>query len=594
MKKVKLFSGVLVSLIIATGAFAASYTWDGNVADWLTNSEWTPDQVPNISAGTDTATINAGTVTYVPGGDWANNSTVTINNSAAWIQATNGGWLRMAGSGSGKIGFIVLNDNATFNAGTASRAIIGVDAGTGTVQLNNSASFTAGNAAEVIIGRADGTGTVQVNDDAIFDTDGVNMYIAFDDNCSGTLDINGGTVTVGGELWFSYIGDDSFGNDTYGRVNISGGVLEVVASANSILFWNIDATSYDHAINFDGSGGSIITHGALNTEFDGTRTSKTWEELFDAGFLLRNGSNSGSFSDYFAVKDLGGGERELILRNVVWGGTDAEWLTAANWVQDVVPVISDGTHDATINGGTVTYVAGADWKNNSTVTINNSGAWIQSGGGAWLRIAGDGSGQTGLLELNNNASFNAGTAGVIILGINDGTGTVRLNDDAVLDTNGKPLIIAFDNNSSGTLDINGGTVTVGGELWITDVNHTADDEPKGSNTYSRINISDGTLELKVTGTCIWFWNAGATDYDHAFNFDGANAGATIITRGAIKYKANAVVTAAKSWAELYADGKLLRNGSNSGSFSNIFAVTNLGDGDRELSILRKGTIIFIQ
>ncbi len=282
-----LFLSVLVTAM-AGQAGADEITWSGSVGDWGTGSNWVGGSVPSIVDGTDTAIINGGTATWTPGGDWANNSTVTINNSGGWVQTVGGSWARIAGSWGGNTGTLILNDNASFNGGTADRLAIGMDTG---------------------------TGTVQVNDSADFDTNGHVLALSYGANSSGTLDLNSGTVTVE-ELWFSNDdwGSDSSGNDTYGRLDISGGTLEAKANGTSIWFWNVGATNYNHAINFDGDGGTIITRGVIMTEEDGIGASTlAWSELFDDGMLLHNGSNSGSFGDYFVVTDLGDGDRELTL-----------------------------------------------------------------------------------------------------------------------------------------------------------------------------------------------------------------------------------------------------------------------------------------
>lgn len=147
------------------------------------------------------------------------------------------------------------------------------------------------------------------------------LNLTYGQNTSGVIDLNGGVVKAA-QLWFSNVDTESdfFGVNTFGRVYVSGGVLEMTDSVGCIKFQNINASGYNHAIDFDGEEGSIITRGTITTE-EGANIvkQKTWEELYRAGFLLRNGSNTDSFGTHFQVKDLGAGVQKLSLLS--WRGT---------------------------------------------------------------------------------------------------------------------------------------------------------------------------------------------------------------------------------------------------------------------------------
>ncbi len=164
-----------------------------------------------------------------------------------------------------------------------------------------------------------------MNDSAVLDAGGKTLLLAYKHGAvsefttSGTLDLNSGRVEAD-RLCFSFDTNAKtnaiYGAKTHGRVFISGGTIECTSTSSSILFANTHATDYDHAIDFDGDAGEIITHGVLEIESDtNLKEARSWEQLLSSGYLLRNGSNTGSFNDIFVVKDLGNGKRSLRLRS---------------------------------------------------------------------------------------------------------------------------------------------------------------------------------------------------------------------------------------------------------------------------------------
>lgn len=543
--------------------FSADIVWNGGNGYWGSAAEWTPATVPSIRNGTDTATIGAGIVTNIAVSDWTNNSTVTITNNATWIQNDGHSWIRAAGSGTGNSGTLILRDSAEFNSGSASwRFVIGVQGGNGIVQVNDSATLNA--RCNLALG-------------------------SLGPNSRGVLDVNGGYVKVN-NLWFS-CPDTGVGKalNTYGRVNISGGRLEAIGG-DSITFYGVDDAGYDHAINFDGSEGSVITHGTIGTSTNGVRSVRSWRDLYGTGILLRNGSNTVDFDECFYVGELASGAHSLSLKKpVVWKGGVGSWHTNLNWVGEVVPDIHSGSNSVYINAGEVQYAASGDWSNNSFVCLSNNATWTQTSGHYWIRIAGNGNKKAGVLSLNGSSKFNAGTAGRVVVGIFKASGVIRVNDSATLDTGIRVLNLAYGQNTSGVIDLNGGIVKVR-QLWFTEEDSGSDGF--GTNTFGRVYVSGGVLEATDNGDCVKFQNISASGYDHAIDFDGA--GGSIITRGPLITEEGANIAKRKSWEELYTTGFLLRNGSNTNSFSSHFVVKDLGSGGQELSLRSyRGTVITI-
>ena len=188
----------------------------------------------------------------------------------------------------------------------------------------------------------------------------------------------------------------------------------------------------------------------------------------------------------------------------IWEGGDGLWTDAANWDPDGVPDIAFGADTALIHSGTVEYVAtaGDPWVNDSTVTIETGGTWVQSGTDDYAQIL-------GTLEILAGGTFDPGTANRIDLfgelHVNGGTASgppQRWNtNDFTLITleNGGTMYSGSDNplliiTGAGSLEIN-----EGGTLFLGDIDDTAgvsDLRSRGDG----IQISGGTLHARR----LWF------------------------------------------------------------------------------------------
>ncbi len=267
-------SVVVCVMALLAGSASAATMWTGTTSNnWSTPTNWNPTGVPDIHNGVDDATIPDGsTVEWTPGGDWSNNATVTLNGNSSWTQLGGGSWARIAGNGG--TGKLILNDTSLFDAGTANRVVVGIVSGA--------------------------NGTVEINDSAELDTDGVGFTLAYDSNTQGRADLDGGTLTVGGEFWF--------GRDTGGQTSqtaiVSMNGSDVTASGTvGIWFWDPHTTGSTMYIDFTGTSQSTVTvsdrFGRRNA--GGSSNVMTWETAWNEGLIRVDGGNAGNFSDYFTT-----------------------------------------------------------------------------------------------------------------------------------------------------------------------------------------------------------------------------------------------------------------------------------------------------
>ena len=120
----KKFSLLLLSLALAAGAHAGTYTWTGAAGDGLyfTAGNW--DYTDDGGATTAPAATSPGNsvaddivisgenvvVEYVPGGDWNMQGTITISSGAKLVQTTGGNYATISGT--------MILDGGTYDAGT--------------------------------------------------------------------------------------------------------------------------------------------------------------------------------------------------------------------------------------------------------------------------------------------------------------------------------------------------------------------------------------------------------------------------------------------------------------------------------------------
>ena len=476
------YSGIISGTGAVTKQGAGTLTLDGN------NS---------YAGGT---TIRSGEVAVTAGGVISHGSaSLIIGQSSGDSGALNvtGGSVTNAtgylGSNAGSVGTATVSSGTWANSGVL---YVGYD-GTGTLTVNGgSVASSAG-----IIGRnAGGVGTATVSS-GTWANNG-NLYVG--DSGTGTLNVNGGYVSNGngylgafdsvgtatvssgtwaisGSLYLGFIGDGT------GTLNLNGGLVSVA----DLISTNFGGGSYN-TINLN-SGGT------LQIGVGGNTGGLHVDALTNNGRLIFDRSNA---SYYWGVISGKGSVTKQGAGTLTLGGNNS--YTGETWIRGGVLQVGDG--------GTTGSIAG-DVDNNSTLIFNRSDASIYSG-----VISGNGTVTkqgVGTLTLSGNNSYTGGTTisgGVLALGsanavgtsgaITFGGGTLQYSASNTtdyssrfstaageaykIDTNGQNVTLASPLASSG------GTLTKQGAGTLTLF---------GNNSYTGdTTISGGVLQVGAGGT----------------------------------------------------------------------------------------------
>jgi len=135
--KAKILSIAIASLAGAT--LAGTYTWTGaaNNGLYFTAGNWDYDDgsgnithvAPPNETSDDIVIANGGSISYVPGGDWIPNGTVTISGNTTFTQTSGAAWFLINGT-------LILKDGATFDTGTSQKFRIA-----GTLEVRSGGHF---------------------------------------------------------------------------------------------------------------------------------------------------------------------------------------------------------------------------------------------------------------------------------------------------------------------------------------------------------------------------------------------------------------------------------------------------------------------
>lgn len=237
----------------ASSVQAAVKTWSGVNGQWYTPAEWTPSGNPDLITPNDTAVINAGAVTYTPGGDFIVNSSLDIASGASWTQTSSGAWIKF-----GNTGFTgVVNVSGSFNAGGAGNLFVG-NGGTGQVSVTGGSLvannvIVAGTGSFLAVsagGSVSATGMTITTPSAVSISgagSAINMATSeLKPNSVAAVTLTGGTLNV------NRLGFDGAGANTVvlnsGRINITDGVN----------FNGIFSAGGDDYVNFTGTSGVVF------------------------------------------------------------------------------------------------------------------------------------------------------------------------------------------------------------------------------------------------------------------------------------------------------------------------------------------------
>lgn len=513
--------------------------------------------------GSGTGTINvsgAGSLwqhTQSGGGDlligWNNGSHGAVN-------VTNGGritqnwWFRAAIDPGSQGDVLVDGTNSRINQNTG-RVYIG-ERGTGTLTVSNGGLFSQTNGDQFNVGGNDGSSTGDgfgtMNITGAGSTVSTNNFIRVGfgntgaDPAVGVVNLTGGgTLSSGGWIGFGHEGGD-------GTLNMTGGTL----TTGSELYVGIDDNGHSRQTtgSVTISGNSAVTVGSrlfvgraggsgifnLNS---GTVNVNDWVRVADGGVgsgggvttgvLNVTGSNShlnaftGGGGDFFRTGN-GGGNGTV---NIAAGGTintNAGWFTLGENDNTVSNVTVDGA------GSTLTahgIIVGWNGSGNGTLTISNNAVVNNTGTDHELSIGRDNANTQGTVNINSGGILNAsrdariGANGIGNLNINGGTfngaggwvivgdggsshGTVTMTSGAFNQPNDS-LMVANNLGAHGTFNQSGGTTTVGGELnvgrsgGIGDVNITGGTFNVNGWTTAGRDGNNGTGTINVSGTGVF-------------------------------------------------------------------------------------------
>lgn len=244
---------------------------------------------------------------------------------------------------------------------------------------------------------------------------------------------------------------------------------------------------------------------------------------------------------------------------ITWNpGTTGDWGTSSNWDSNSVPALNGPTPDiVNINDGAVTYSGtSGDWADNTTVTISGSTAsWVQTTGN-WLKI-GDGSGNTGTLNLLNGGSFDVSPAGNTFIG-NGGTGILLVDGgtftaqtlnigggSSVTINNNGTVTTTSDIHNSGTINLAGGQANIAGEFKL--------QSPGLQGTINGGSVQANLLSFIGDGTTVIDFLAGNITLNNGTFFDGiystggyinfspTSTGTVVLLNGATEANANNLI-----------------------------------------------------
>jgi autotransporter-associated beta strand protein len=567
-----------------TGAQDGSGTWNvGGPNNWWTgsaNANFAANDVPTFGAGTD------GTYAITVGGSFTSGQPITFNNSGYTLSAASartitisgpltvasgktatigtnvtlsrpsgGSWTLNGGgtlniNGSGATVTSAAGQTAAINAGTTvnvtsgslvnnSSVVVGNDAtGSPTLNVNGGSVSISGSTVNLVMNNAAATAspTITISSGSITfataaNTGGIRFGGNASGNTTGTLNLNGGTVTTY-KVYEATVGTVNSTN------NFNGGTLKALADNNTDFMTGLDRANVRNGgaiIDANGKSitiGQVLAHsniGGDNATDGGLTLSGT------AGTLTLTNANT-----YTGLTTVNAGELNIQNASAI-GGNNVTVTAGRLALQGGITVA--GTKSITINGsgdnffGALQSASGDNtWA--GSVTIGTTGSRIgANAAGSYLRITGnigDGGNARQLIVRNNlgvtvlsgNNTYSGGTQ--VLggeLGVQGGSalydaGDVNLNTSTSFSTifrvSGSETIGTLSGGhvpgaqtstvqleSGQTLTLSSGTQTFAGNiqglgaLTVNGANQTL----TGANSYSgATTISAGTLALSGSGS----------------------------------------------------------------------------------------------
>lgn len=440
-------------------------------------------------------TLNGGGFAAVPAG--------TVN----FLHQTSAGHATFNVSGIGNGGNMNFIDDATADHGNFTvnrngtvRFVDSATAANGTFTVNGTTGPGTGNPGSVVF-TADGSpnGGVSTPGDAIFTNNGG----AVGNSLGGTVVIfytaenatfinNGGTASNAGGGLTRFFGDGTGGQGTF--INNGGGIVgalggttqfEATSSAGNGIFTN---------------GGGAGTRGSTRFLDNATAGNGTFnnndrgETVFNNNSTAGNGifiNNSGPIGGQTVFNNT---SSAAIATYINQGGTVSGDVSGRTTLQNLstansATFTSNGASVAGASGG-LTAIIGASNAGNSTLIAN---AGTNGGGGGEIRIFGDASGGTSIVQLHGNGSLDitARSNPVVPIGSLEGDGNVFLGSfNLSVGTNNATTTFSGVIQDGGLIGGTGGSLTKVGAGTLT---------LAGANTYTGATTVNGG-SLIITGS----------------------------------------------------------------------------------------------
>lgn len=450
-----------------SGSLSASIIWVGGA--------WYNDNGIGTMKINTTGTVNAyntGWVSLCAGESWNGLTGIgEIDLESGTVNAAGELWLgvnNLAGSGTASGTLKMTGGTLNVNTGNDGNPnYVGYNNGNGTMIVSNG---TANFAGELRVGGSDTSGT-GFNANGTLTMYGGNVNVGAltmargnnnQNNCSGTVTVNGGTLTSTNDVVGGFAGAGT------GTININGGTFNVGTTSTKWLQFGVwDTTAA--VIN--------VTNGNLNLNA-GTSIKFNIQNSSGAHTINQYGGNVTFYSD-FATTVGGGGAVDLRYASGSTGANTYNLNGGTLTVPQIIASQTTGTRAFNLNGGTLKAAAASSSffasgvasaaTVNSTSTIDNNGNAITIGqvlaGAGGLTFTDLGAAAVTTLTGGNtytgNTTISAGTLALSGSGVLAST-NLTVASGATFDVSAISFTLAGNGNLFGSGTVNGAVNTTSG------------------------------------------------------------------------------------------------------------------------------------
>lgn len=487
--RIFLYTAICVALIFCSGNAYASYTfnWTGSSSTlWTTTGNWSV-----TGSGTGTATypgsngrtddiVNfgvTGTTTYTNQPVLSTNITVaSINFGKVQYKSSTGSIVpntTLTGTA------LTVNSTLTITGNITTQDFNGSTSGTLSNDIRGTGSITCAN---IIFGSTTSSATSNsailfLEVAALHVTNNVTLYINVTAGNGAGVRLEGGTLTIDGQITFNNLLSNSVTttNNAYFTINAQTTYKTTNTNTNpSLILTNVSAVASipsPHAsVNFNGTSG----YGGKNTVYYTATSPNVYVANPSAGFGSGGGTINTATSTYDNLVIDGAGTAII--------GANAVGLSGSNTLK--IDSTFTTNSDATFATVSTALIVGTDWTNTATI----------KGGTGTTDING---------SINNSGAITMGTGAVTIAKNYTNTGTFTPNASALISFDGTTQTLT-DATTTGTnfynvAFIGGGTKTMaaGSHFTVAPADSVV---VKASSTLSVGNITATTSALTLLST----------------------------------------------------------------------------------------------